>query len=338
MSADSTGGHALEMKLCLVIGILSAILSGLRADPLRVETIPSDAAWVAHFNVDGFLKSQIGKTLVSEIGAPLIRKFETSAQDASGIDFEIEAIRDVALIGRAFNDDLDSAVILTHTTLGIDAFLDSVYLKLKEKYPERDFEKRTQEGLSTYIAEGEVAATRVAPGYLGIARDPDSLHTISQSFDHKSRKKSLFDELPKPSDEAIFTLIAVGLRDSSDFSEDFPALKQAKAVQVSVANHDDKVRLSVDVLTDSPRVAELVHNVFRGMLASLRLMIEPALENAEKIPEPIAELARGDWNRLVQSEFEGPLVKIKISLPSNVAIDSLEVVHARETKPTEPKP
>lgn len=326
------------MKLCLVIGFLGAILSGLRADPLRVETIPSDAMWVAHFNVDGFLKSRIGKTLVSEIGAPLVEKFETSMRDASGLEFEMKAIRDVALMGRAFDDDLESAMILTHTTLEIDAFLESIYQKLKAEYPDREFEKKTRKTLSTYIAEGEVAASRVAPNYLGIARDPRSLKVLSQSFERSDRKATLFDELPQPVERSIFTLIAVGIHNSSDFSENFPALKQAKAVQVSLANHDDTVHLNVDLLTESPRVAELVHNVFRGMLASTRLMIEPALENAEHIPEPLAELARGEWDNLVQSEFEGSLVKIKISLPSNVAIDSLEIVRARETELKEPKP
>lgn len=306
--------------------------------------LPKDTQWVAHVNVAQFFGTKLGGRRVEEVFSPAIREVEGALKAATDVEVSLDSVFDITVFGRSFDDDGASAVVLAHTSAPIGQFLDKLRDRLIADHPETAdaFTKVERDGYAVYTTEDEMLAAEILPNRLALAPSVELLDTVRASLREEQKDPenvgSLPPELPKPDEDAVLTLVAIGLDRASNFPSELRVLRKAKAVQLDLINRDQSLVSRVSILTESPETAELVHSVFRGMLATLRLVWEPALAENAALPPAVSEWVRGDWSRWVQSRVQQSLVNIELSLPSNVALDTWETVSRPSSETQESQP
>lgn len=92
------------MKKAFTLFLLTAIIAAsCFAGPVKKRHIPADAKWVAHFNLDSFLSSELWNTLKTDI-TPKQEKDLKTLKDISGIN-PLEDIAGVTVYGTDSVDD-----------------------------------------------------------------------------------------------------------------------------------------------------------------------------------------------------------------------------------------
>ena len=330
------------MKLCvLFIGWLIGPAAGLIADPLRVAWLPRDTQWVAHVNISKIFGTSLGGQRVEEAFSPAIREIEGALLAASGVEVSLKSVFDITVFGRSYDDDGASAVVLAHTSAPVGDFLEKLRARLIADHPESasSFTKERRAGYSVFTTEDDLLAAEILPNRLALAPSVSLLDSTRQALQARSTASaSLLAELPDPDEDAALTLLAVGLDRAQEVPKELRILRKAKAVQLDLIHREDRMVSRIGVLTEDPETAELVHSVFRGMLATLRLMWETGPSDSSDLPPSVSEWMRGDWSQWIESGVDRSLVNIELSFPSNVALDTLKKVSRppKETQESHP--
>lgn len=270
------------------------------AGPADFDTIPAEARFVVHVDVEALLETpHLGPLLREVVKGESDFDVDMDLDDegpfaAFGVD-PLETVLDVTVM--MIDPDDDEGVIRMRTTDAIDRMVDELEAAGEMHLRETDF------GWSVGGAEGD--------GIVALRRERDGTRTIilGDSMDlvrGAARSRGGFDGL-RPGEPA---LVFVSVRELDALMDDDvpPALRSASAFGAALRSDDGGLRIDAALVTGDADTARALIDVANGGLALLRLA-EP----------DFAEMAD-----LLRLAVDGDRMTATIRIPEELLADAID--------------
>ena len=252
-----------------VLAGLGMVASGALAGGLQEEKVAKDARWLAHIDVEAFMRSEISAMAVEGL------KEEMRKENESGVSIDVEAVlaelKSITAYGLGFHEGADQeAVLVLETGEKLPIIIEGLLAhEALIKGEEVDFEQLDDKPFTTYLFDNELYVANPAEGLVIASK---TFERIEQAFEVIRGKAPNLRDADKPlvlNKDAGFFLIASAI--GFDKMENMPTqariLQKTTGGQLSVGINDAEARLNLILSTSSKEVTEQLHKIIQGMLA-----------------------------------------------------------------------
>jgi hypothetical protein len=284
----------------LVIGLL--LCTGVRGESLKKNIIPADAGWVVHVDLEHLLSSRLFNHLMGTEGWDEVQKKNATFENK----FRINLLKDIkAVTVHGKGHDEESAVACISGSLDKDHLLG--LLGMADSHKEIPYGRFTMHNWD----DDEYGAF-VGDDMVLIAQSEERLKHALDVISGKSAditSSDAADLIGKAPSGSIVTAVARNISDLlGEEKDDHSAiLKKAESAVLHVAEKGDNLFLGAEMAVITPKDADNVEQMLRGLLAMVDMYRDEISEDI-KMPEDI-KISR-----------EGNRVRVEMSYPTQEAI------------------
>jgi len=292
---------------CLAGALFAGGLGRALAGPLKLDYLPAETRWAVHWDVERFLQSRIGKTVLE---AQLERRLDEGRRklrEKLGLDLDWRKIRSFTLYGCDYQaPERAQGVLLVDADWDLEAAFQKAIQSGK-----CDAVLSLGNGLYSIHKDIFVAAASGKPAVLGGDREKveAARRAILNRKDPLSEDSMLARMLREPSG-GFLTFAARRFAEEAQVPPEAQILRMTDALGGSLAESTDRAVLTVSLRAKSPEVSRQVEQVVRGLLALATLKQD---ENPD-----LKELV--DNAKIVRSK---ETVKIRIAPPLDRILEKL---------------
>ena len=312
--SGATTGKLMKKKT-LSSSLLAVLLTmgSLAGAPMKIESIPAEAKWVAHLNMEAIRASRVGQFALNEIVAKRIPTQEGLSID---IPAAIQLIDGISVYGESM--EIDTAekipesglvVVAGHPQLGAMVQGLIAYMTLEEQ--------------ATLLQEEPFQIVQMEDGTIGALLSP-SRFILSKSREiidrflatAKGEHENLlearsFDGLDVGDVDAAVVVLAGGLGNLEGKGPEARVFKLSKGIALRLAEVGDDLALRATLETNSSESALRVQQILQGMIAIASF--------AQMDDENLSTLLRSTVVRSAER-----LVHLEVAFPSQRIVEILE--------------
>ena len=255
------------LSLLLLTGI--SMTGSLVGTPMQIETIPAEAKWVAHLNMEAIRASRVGRFALEEIVAKRLPK-----QEGMSFDFAAAAqlIDGISVYGESMEIDdpekiPESGLVVVEGQPQLGTMVEGLlaYMAL--------------EGTTTLLQEKPFQMVQLEDGTIG-ALLPDRRVLLSRSRNvidrflatQKGQNQNLrdaryFSGLGVDDVDAAVVVMAGGLGELEDMGPQARVFQLSKGIALRLAENGDDLALRATLETNSTENALRVQQILQGMIA-----------------------------------------------------------------------
>ena len=266
------------MKTFSILLAGAAITTHCIAGPLQPATIPDNAKWIIHLDVEKLLTTQlggyVGRTFVDRKLAKPVRDLEQW-----GIDFDWRDIEGITVYGTDFTKHPDrNAVLLIKSPFNFAEAMEVVMDRVAAHGgDDRPIEKLQTEPYAIYSAKGEVFGTPFGKEQFLLSKSKAELEKARSVLDGKGASLATskrFPGLAAAEDGFLVAAVAEGFQSSIKLPPQVSGLKNAESGQIKAGEKADKVFVNLSVHTRDAESATQIQQVLQGLLALATLSQE----------------------------------------------------------------
>ena len=253
-------------KLTAMILVLGGLAGLASAEPFQMAGVATDAKWIVHADIDDLKQTQVGRHILDEMN----RDASAAKLDALEAVFNFdprEDLRAVTLYGSDARPDRSVAII--RGTMDTERLVTLV--RANDSYQVDDQGPRP---IHSWIDEQKPASPRVHGGFLGggilvMSESPAMVRSALDVLDGRSGGMTASHELASAIGRAdtAFFMAAANLSDMPAAVPEAAILQKARAFHLAVDEVGTDMQIMLRMVTETPRDAELLENMLRGMIA-----------------------------------------------------------------------
>lgn len=296
------------------------------ADPIQPKSIPADAKWVVHLDVENLTQTKLGEFVGNEILDKQLAKPRAQLQQHLGIEVDWRDIQSITVFGKSLKKSADrQAVLMIRSRHDIPASLDSVVEKFAAQKPnEAALQKSDEDGATVYALKNEAFGSPVGRDLFLVSKSREQLAAARRVLDGKAPNVTnvkSFPALHQPAGGFLVAAINDAFSNGIKLPPQAEGLKNAESGQIVAGEKEDRIFVNLSVNTKEAEAATKLQQVVQGLIALASLA---QAENPD-----IQKLAQGTK---VTSEDKTVQVRIDVSA-ADVIAKVTEKHAARKNRP-----
>ena len=261
------------MKISLAVSTALIALTCIgQAGPIQQNQIAADARWVAHLDVDRFLRTQLGEHIAREFVDKQLAKPTAKLKTDLGVEVDWRKIHSVTAYGWNFKGkEAADAVLVVQTDMDIPATLDSVIAKLESQLgKELPLQKSEEQEGTVYQVKNEAYGAASKSGVFVITRTKERLLTALKVMSGKAdslASSKLVGPLSEDREAFLLFGVAEGFTEVANLPKQAQMLNQAAGARLAAGEKAESVFVTLSLDTRTVEAAAQMQQLVQGLIA-----------------------------------------------------------------------